>query len=181
MFKKLNLSKRALAAVALVASIAVFAGLIGAIQYYKNRPVAEQGLSVFTEVTSANFQQEILQSQVPVYVLFYVDQNCKPCEEQMANIEKVSKDYAGKVKFVKINAQKEQQIAQANGVTKVPTSFFINPSTGQIIGAQGVLDDANLRKFIDTGLAPATPDPGNGNGNGGTPPVPPAKDNPEGK
>lgn len=178
--------KKALAAVAFIASVLVLAGLIMTIQHYRNRPVVEQGLSAITEVTSKTFKQEVMQSQIPVYVVFVVPGH-PASEDQLKLVEKVAADYAGKVKFVKVDAKKEQGIAQANGVQYAPTSFILNLKAQAIIKAEGLMSEADLRKFLDMGLnPPAQPDP-NGNGNGGGDPngngngdVPPAKDNPEG-
>lgn len=184
MFKlpKLNISKRASAVVAFIVAIVVIAGLVGTIQYYKHRPEPTPTATVFTEVTTTNFAQEIQQSTIPVYVVFYVDQNCPQCDEQLALVEKVAADYAGKIKFTRIHASQQQAISRGVGVTVVPTSIFVNPTTQQVIVAQGKMTEAELRQFLDAGLAPpAQPDPGNGNGGAPpAPPVPPATDNPDG-
>lgn len=168
------MSKRALAAVAFVAAMLVFGGLIGTIQYFKNRPVAEPTATAFVEITSANFKQEIMQTQIPVYLVFYVNEKCADCDAQLALVEKISSDYAGKVKFARINAITEKGITRANGVKMAPTSFFLNPTTGNIVGAEGLMSEEELRKFLDTGLnAPAAaPDPAADPGNGGAPPAP---------
>lgn len=177
--------KKALAAVAFIASILVLSGLIMTIQHYRNRPVVEPGLSAITEVTAKNFKQEVMQSQIPVYVVFVVSGH-GASEDQLKLVEKVAADYAGKVKFVKVDAKKEPGIAHANGVQGVPTSFILNLKAQAIIKAEGLMSEPDLRKFLDTGLnQPTQPDPngngGNDNDGNGNNDMPPAKDNPEGK
>ena len=135
---------------AFVGALVLLGGSIAIIQYARNRP--EAPASTMTELTKDNFEKEVLQSTLPVYIEFYAP-NCKPCEAQAPIIEKVKADYAGKVKFVRVDGANQPEIAQAAGVSKVPAHLFIKPVEGIGMSAQGLLDEATLRKFIDQGLA----------------------------
>ncbi len=53
-------------------------------------------------VNDGEFDQEVLRSNVPVFVDFYADW-CGPCKVIAPTIEALSKEYAGRVKFVKVN------------------------------------------------------------------------------
>jgi thioredoxin 1 len=55
------------------------------------------------QVNETDFDSTVLRSEVPVFVDFYADW-CGPCNMIAPTIEALSEEYAGKVKFVKINA-----------------------------------------------------------------------------
>lgn len=139
-----------------VVAVCLLGGLIGLIQMNKNKAAA----NTFVEVTTQNFEDEVLKHTGPVFIEFYVDKNCAPCEKQAPVLEKVAKDYAGKVKFVRVHATNQMPISAAVGIPGVPTHIMFNPSTSTGSAAAGFLDEADLRKFIDDALAPApTPAP----------------------
>ena len=55
-----------------------------------------------TEVTDANFDSEVLKADKPVLVDFWAPW-CGPCRMVAPIVEELSDEYAGKVKFVKLN------------------------------------------------------------------------------
>ena len=54
------------------------------------------------EVTDANFDSEVLKAETPVLVDFWAPW-CGPCRMVAPIVEELSDEYAGKVKFVKLN------------------------------------------------------------------------------
>lgn len=145
-------------AIAAAVAFALLLGLIGLIQH--TRVSTPENI---TEVTTQNFQAEVLKSKTPVYVEFYVGQGCKACEAQEAVVEKLAAEYKGKIKFVRVDANKQPAIAQAAGITHVPTHFFLNPAEGVGNAVEGVMDEATFRQFLEDGLKLKKPaDKGNG-------------------
>jgi thioredoxin 1 len=69
---------------------------------------------------SADFEKEVLKSQTPTVVDFYADW-CGPCRMVSPIIEQLSKDYNGKVKFVKLNTDENPDIAMKYGIMSIPT------------------------------------------------------------
>ena len=61
--------------------------------------------------TTANFDQEVLASHIPVMVDFYADW-CGPCKMMGPVVEKMAEKFAGKVKIGKLNVDDEGAIAQ---------------------------------------------------------------------
>ena len=62
------------------------------------------------KVTKANFEQEVLQSEVPVLIDFFADW-CMPCKMFAPVFEGVAEDYEGKVKFVKVNIDESPEVS----------------------------------------------------------------------
>src|SRR2546425_8408659 len=74
-------------------------------------------------VSESDFDSTVLQSEVPVFVDFYADW-CGPCNMIAPTIEVLSEEYTGKVKFVKINVDNNQQLAMKYDIMSIPTSMF---------------------------------------------------------
>ena len=70
--------------------------------------------------TSANFETEVLKSELPVLVDFFADW-CGPCKMMAPIVESLAESYEGKVKVGKLNIDDEMEIAQRYRVMSIPT------------------------------------------------------------
>ena len=93
------------------------------------------GPSRVIEVTSSNFDEEVINSSVPVLIDFYADW-CGPCKILSPIVEEVSSQYED-VKFVKINIDSNQDIANDYMITSIPTLVYIKNGEEQnrVLGA----------------------------------------------
>ena len=93
------------------------------------------GPSRVIEVTSSNFDEEVINSDVPVLIDFYADW-CGPCKILSPIVEEVSSKYED-VKFVKINIDSNQDIANDYMITSIPTLVYIKNGEEQnrVLGA----------------------------------------------
>lgn len=87
------------------------------------------------EVTSVNFEQEVLNSELPVLVDFWAPW-CGPCRMLAPLMEQISAEQAGKAKVVKVNIDDEPALAQRFGVFSIPTVVAIKngAETGRSVG-----------------------------------------------
>ena len=76
---------------------------------------------------------------------------CGPCMVVGPIIEELSKEYAGKVNFYKVNTDEEQELAGAFGIRSIP-SLLLVPKSGQPKMAVGALPKHALKKAIETEL-----------------------------
>ena len=86
--------------------------------------------------TDSNFQEEALQSSVPVVVDFYADW-CGPCKMMSPVIEELARDYEGKVKIGKVNTDENRAVASKYNVMSIPTIILIKDGqvVDQVVGA----------------------------------------------
>lgn len=87
-----------------------------------------------SNVISINQQQfgtEVLQSPMPVVVDFYATW-CPPCRMLAPMLDKFSNEFAGRIKFVKINSDEEPELSNRYDVTGLPTIMLVE--NGKVIG-----------------------------------------------
>ncbi len=87
-------------------------------------------------VNDGEFDSEVLRSSIPVFVDFYADW-CGPCRMIAPTIEALSEEYAGKVKFVKVNVDDNQEVASKYEIMSIPTAMLFENGNvkDSIVGA----------------------------------------------
>ena len=86
-------------------------------------------------ITQDNFSSEVLQSELPVLVDFWAPW-CGPCKALTPTIEKITEEYAGKLKVVKLNIDETPNIASQYSIMSIPTLllFVKGKVVEQLIG-----------------------------------------------
>ena len=69
------------------------------------------------------FQDEVVKADAPVVVDFYADW-CGLCKIIEPVIHKLSEEYQGRVKFVKVDTDANQELAMQFGIMSIPTVMF---------------------------------------------------------
>jgi thioredoxin 1 len=74
-------------------------------------------------VDKKNFEAEVLKSKLPVVVDFWAEW-CGPCRMMGPVFDELSKEYNGKIKFVKVNVDDEEVLASNNDIRGIPALVF---------------------------------------------------------
>ncbi len=103
------------------------------------------------EVTDAEFEQEVLNADLPVMVDFWAEW-CGPCKIIAPIVEELAEEYDGKVKFVKIDTGENFNTMDRYGIRGLPALLVFKggEQVDQIMGAQ---PKANLRRSLEKVLA----------------------------
>ena len=71
-------------------------------------------------ITKDNFEQEVLNSDIPVIVDFWATW-CGPCKMLAPVLEEFAKEHDGTVKVGKVNVDDEPELAIKFGIVSIPT------------------------------------------------------------
>ena len=88
------------------------------------------------EVTDANFQNEVLNSDKPVLIDFWAEW-CGPCKMIAPMVEELAKEYDGKLKVGKVDVDSNQQTSMQYGIRSIPTLLIFKGGkvVDQLVGA----------------------------------------------
>lgn len=81
-------------------------------------------------VTDDNFENEVIQSDIPVLVDFWAEW-CGPCKVIGPTIDSLAADYQGRVKVAKLNVDDNPQAAGRFGVRSIPTLLVFKDGQAQ--------------------------------------------------
>jgi len=103
-------------------------------------------------VTDAEFESEVLKSQIPVLVDFWAPW-CGPCRMAGPVLEKIATEYKGKLKVCKVNVDEQREIAIEHGIMSIPTLNLYKDGelVDQIAGVTPSFE-ADIKKKIEPHL-----------------------------
>ncbi len=98
------------------------------------------------QVNGDNFEDQVLQSEVPVLVDFWATW-CGPCRQVAPVLEEIADEFEGKVRIAKLDVDESQQVAMDFQVSSIPT--FILFKGGQVAGRMmGAMSKPAFQDFI---------------------------------
>lgn len=140
---------------------ALFGALVGGLFYFSSGRDAAGAQELrrtdgpVKPVREAEFETEVLRAEMPVLVDFYATW-CGPCKRLAPTLTTVAGEYAGRVKFVKVDVDGAPAVARKYDVQGVPTLAWFR--SGKLEAAMaGAPAAAELRARVDGWLGPVPP------------------------
>ena len=102
------------------------------------------------KITSANFEKEVLNSDIPVVVDFFA-QWCGPCKMMAPLVDKMAEKYAGQMKIGKLDVDESMEIAQKYRVASIPTFVFFKngEAVGTFVGGMSANElEEKIKQFL---------------------------------
>jgi len=116
--------------------------------------IVERGEIMYDEpinVSDDAFEKSVVNSELPVIVDFWAPW-CGPCKMVAPILDKIAKEFAGKVVVAKVNTDDNSEWANKFGVQGIPTMLFM--AGGKVVHQQvGALPEPMLRTVLDQFLS----------------------------
>lgn len=100
--------------------------------------------------TTFNFETDVIQSKLPVLVDFWATW-CPPCRAIAPSLEDISNELEGKLQVIKVDIDKNPELAERFGVRSIPTlKVFVGGKVAkEMLGAlPKQLIQAQLAEFV---------------------------------
>ncbi len=107
----------------------------------------ESNQSLEVELNGNNFQQEVLESSIPVLIDLWAPW-CMPCRMISPIVEELGNDNQGKLKVCKLNTDENQNIAARYGIQGIPTLLFFKDGQ-EVDRIVGVTPKPIIQKKLD--------------------------------
>ena len=101
-------------------------------------------------VTDDTFEEEVLQSSLPVIVDYWADW-CGPCKMIAPILDEVSKEYAGRIKIAKLNIDDNPATPPKFGIRGIPTLMIFKNGSVEATKV-GALSKSQLTAFVDSNI-----------------------------
>lgn len=102
------------------------------------------------QVTDANFQSEVLESNIPVLLDFWALW-CGPCRMVLPILEQLAEELDGKVKIAKMNVDENQVVPSQFGIRSIPT-MIVFKNGAKVAERAGALPKPQLESFINASI-----------------------------
>jgi thioredoxin 1 len=104
------------------------------------------------EITDATFQDEVVNSEVPVVIDFWAEW-CGPCKMIAPIVEELAGEYEGKVKFAKMDVDTNPNTPMQFGIRGIPTLLIFNGGENPVDQVVGAVPKSMLKKRVDEAIA----------------------------
>ena len=110
-------------------------------------------MSKVVQVTDQNFEEEVLNSDLPTEVDFWAPW-CGPCQAMGPAIRELADEFQSRAVVAKVNVDDHQEIAAKYGIRSIPT-LMIFQNGGVVDQMVGTMPKKALAQRLEEQLQPA--------------------------
>jgi thioredoxin 1 len=114
----------------------------------ESRATLVKGGEVMIEVTGRDFDEEVLEGELPVFACFTA-RWCDNCYPTCLFADQLLKEYDRSIKFVRLDTEKSPEIAKKYHVIAVPT-ILIFKNAREVNRLLGFQDRSTLKPLLDS-------------------------------
>jgi thioredoxin 1 len=100
------------------------------------------------EFTQANWDQEVVKSEVPVLVDFWAAW-CGPCRALAPTVDKIAAQFAGKLKVGKVNIDENGELANKYAISSIPQLFLFKGGDQPKERLVGLQSESAIAKVVN--------------------------------
>ena len=101
-------------------------------------------------VTDTSFDDEVLNSEVPVLVDFWAEW-CGPCKMIAPVLSEIADEYAGKIKVCKVDVDANPDVPPKFGIRGIPTLILFKGGNAEATKV-GALSKSQLKEFVESAI-----------------------------
>ncbi|HZI31616.1 MAG TPA: thioredoxin [Candidatus Binatia bacterium] len=114
----------------------------------ENAAKMNQSTANVKHISQEQFNAEVTQAKLPVVVDCYATW-CGPCRQLAPIVDDLADEYAGKIKFVKVNVDESQKVAKQFNIEGIPMLLFFKD--GKLVNTSvGLLPKEDLVTRLQT-------------------------------
>ncbi len=107
-------------------------------------------MSAISHVTDANFEADVLNSDVPVLVDYWAEW-CGPCKVIAPILDEIAAEYDGKMKVCKLDIDANEATPPKYGIRGIPTVMLFKDGAVEATKV-GALSKSQLTAFLDSNI-----------------------------
>lgn len=98
------------------------------------------------EITAADFEKEVIGSDIPVLVDFFADW-CGPCKMMAPVLSEFENENAGRVRVCKVNIDKNEELALRFNIMSIPTLILFKNGKA-VKQSVGYISKEEVKRFV---------------------------------
>lgn len=102
---------------------------------------------MFKKLKEKNFDQEVLDSKIPVVVDFYATW-CVPCRMLSPLVDELEDKYDGRLKVRRVDIEEEPELVTEYNISTIPTLIFFDKGS-EMRRSYGYITPHQLKEFVE--------------------------------
>ena len=108
-------------------------------------------MAQLTILDKNNFKTKVAESNLPIFIDMWAEW-CRPCKKIEPVVKELADEYAGKMRFGKLNIDENQELAMKYGVMSIPMFMIMDNDSNILHSFVGAVPKAKFIEHIETVL-----------------------------